>query len=522
MKSFRPHAHFLVLVSWLVAVTGSIRSFQFHITERYVPFTTSLPDHTSIYHKWPREELRTKLPEYMSVVTTTEHKSSSKHMPNVLMGKPIHVVQNDRLDMSIANELLSTGLSIHFHGFEMPNAIQYDGVVGLTQCPISPGASFSYNFTVEESPGTYWYHTHSGIINIDSHNVLKAPIIVHPDTEESKLLVDRLHGLEFEERNTTVVDYRPLLAYDNERILFFSDGFLRSENIMMLYAIGGLNPPVQENDDGFVAATMEHQYGTINGKLREVIHVVRGNTYKLRLLNGGVHFSYRIRIDGFKFNVTATDSGPVEKFEADEVIIHGGERFDIEIKIPSSSKYGDRFWIRADTQEARKQGYENGIRAILHVVESLVDVDSIYDDAILDPDTSITKAEVPVEELITLNCYSDLEIMAAAANKKGSCFPITVLRYQNLYDTTRVKDNQIQHMQSFVHVVDFHVSPSPIHAHFTRIDNGNWYQFVGGKSNMLKHNFNVSHDMHPHSLMMNVPANSSGIVVWRSTSLMDQ
>ena len=45
------------------------------------------------------------------------------------MGMAIHVVENDQLRIVLKNGLQSTGLSLHFHGFEMKNAIEYDGVV---------------------------------------------------------------------------------------------------------------------------------------------------------------------------------------------------------------------------------------------------------------------------------------------------------------------------------------------------------------------------------------------------------
>ena len=94
-----------------------------------------------------------------------------------------------------------------------------------------------------------------------------------------------------------MINYRPLLSYDNERILFLSDGFLKSDTKVELYNIAGLNPPVQINDDEFIAASMEYEFGTINGKLREVIHVQRGTTYTFRIINGGVHFPFRFSID---------------------------------------------------------------------------------------------------------------------------------------------------------------------------------------------------------------------------------
>ena len=35
-----------------------------------------------------------------------------------------------------------------------------DGTSGVTQCPISPGNSFEYEFTATDQAGTFWYHSH--------------------------------------------------------------------------------------------------------------------------------------------------------------------------------------------------------------------------------------------------------------------------------------------------------------------------------------------------------------------------
>jgi len=255
-----------------------IRIFNFNIKERYAPLATSLPSHTSVFKKWPQDgdHERAPLPNYLSIATMTSQGSDITDSSYILMGLPVHVVENDRLLMRIENNLQSTGLSIHFHGFEMKNALEYDGVVGLNQCAIPPEEKFDYNFKVEETEGLYWYHTHSGNLGIDSHNMIKGPLIVHPDTVESRKLVDELNAFVAKDQVGSIVDYGPLISYGNERILFFSDGFFKSDTLLEMTYLSGLNPPVQLNDDGFVAANMEHEFGTLNGKLREVIHVVRG------------------------------------------------------------------------------------------------------------------------------------------------------------------------------------------------------------------------------------------------------
>lgn len=48
------------------------------------------------------------------------------------------------------------------------------------QCPIPPGQSFLYNFTVENQFGTFWYHSHVSTQYTDG---LVGPFIVHSPSE---------------------------------------------------------------------------------------------------------------------------------------------------------------------------------------------------------------------------------------------------------------------------------------------------------------------------------------------------
>jgi len=63
----------------------------------------------------------------------------------------------EELRVRLINEL-SEPTSIHWHGVRVPNAM--DGVPGLTQAPVEPGASFEHVFRATEA-GTFWYHASS-------------------------------------------------------------------------------------------------------------------------------------------------------------------------------------------------------------------------------------------------------------------------------------------------------------------------------------------------------------------------
>lgn len=49
----------------------------------------------------------------------------------------------------------------HWHGFNQYGTSWSDGASGVTQCPISPGNSFLYQFQADNA-GTFWYHSHFG------------------------------------------------------------------------------------------------------------------------------------------------------------------------------------------------------------------------------------------------------------------------------------------------------------------------------------------------------------------------
>lgn len=79
-------------------------------------------------------------------------------------GPTIECRSGDRMVIHVTNSLESEGVSIHWHGLEMRSANKMDGAVGFTQCPISPGTFFTYDFTVgDDQAGTFWWHAHSQV-----------------------------------------------------------------------------------------------------------------------------------------------------------------------------------------------------------------------------------------------------------------------------------------------------------------------------------------------------------------------
>ena len=71
-------------------------------------------------------------------------------------GPILHVRLGQRLRVEFENRLPQP-TTIHWHGVRLPNAM--DGVPGVTQPPVPPGGSFTYEFTPKDA-GTFWFHPH--------------------------------------------------------------------------------------------------------------------------------------------------------------------------------------------------------------------------------------------------------------------------------------------------------------------------------------------------------------------------
>jgi len=72
-------------------------------------------------------------------------------------GPEIRASQGQLIEVQLRNESVADGVTLHWHGVDVPNAM--DGVAGVTQDAVQVGGSFSYRL-VADAVGSYWYHSH--------------------------------------------------------------------------------------------------------------------------------------------------------------------------------------------------------------------------------------------------------------------------------------------------------------------------------------------------------------------------
>ena len=145
-------------------------------------------------------------------------------------GPEIRVREGDRVRVVLKNEL-SESTAIHFHGLELPN--DQDGVPFITQPPVKPGESYTYEFTVPNA-GSHMYHSHHNAAKQVGLGLLGAFIVAPKaprpiekvDRDFTMILNDGLHGYTLNGKGFPATE--PLVARLGEtiRIRYMNEGMM--------------------------------------------------------------------------------------------------------------------------------------------------------------------------------------------------------------------------------------------------------------------------------------------------------
>lgn len=83
-------------------------------------------------------------------------------------GELIRCNEGDTIVVNVENKAVNA-TAIHWHGLFQNGSNHMDGTPGATQCPIAPGRSFRYEFTVKGQSGTCRYSGRGQITGRDEH-----------------------------------------------------------------------------------------------------------------------------------------------------------------------------------------------------------------------------------------------------------------------------------------------------------------------------------------------------------------
>src|SRR3954454_12210081 len=117
-------------------------------------------------------------PADVTVTLTARTENGRYTLNHRTPGPEIRARQVRLVQVTLVNESVPGGVTLHWHGVDVPNA--EDGVAGVTQDAVTPGRSYVYRFVVQD-PGTFWYHSHQ--VSHDQVRLgLLGPLVVEPAT----------------------------------------------------------------------------------------------------------------------------------------------------------------------------------------------------------------------------------------------------------------------------------------------------------------------------------------------------
>lgn len=142
-----------------------------------------------------------------------------------LPGPDIRVTEGDRVRIAVTNNL-PEATTVHWHGIDIEWAA--DGVPGVTQDPIQPGETFTYEFTAEPA-GTRFYHTHGSHHGDEAAQMdmgLAGAFIVEPaegeenppDQDITWILTERISNGIFPIHGAIYPHVPPITVKEGERI----------------------------------------------------------------------------------------------------------------------------------------------------------------------------------------------------------------------------------------------------------------------------------------------------------------
>jgi FtsP/CotA-like multicopper oxidase with cupredoxin domain len=272
--------------------------------------------------------------EYKWTIQDHTHNPDGIYRPMILVnnqypGPLIEANEGDTIVVHVQNQA-TNATAIHWHGIYQIGTPHMDGTVGVTQCPIASGRSFTYEFTVTGQSGTYWWHGHQGLQSSDG---LHGPLVIHG--REERMLQQ--------------------IPYDTDRVVLLSDHYHDlSSALLWQYLMPDMEntEPVPESGlingknirscDDYPDRRCDNTTANV-GRAKVVLE--RNKNHRLRFINVGAFAEFSVQLDEHELAVTEVDGTDVIPVKYHRLNISPAQRYSVIIS--SNVTSADTFWLRA-------------------------------------------------------------------------------------------------------------------------------------------------------------------------------
>ncbi|KAK6927150.1 N-acetyltransferase B complex, non-catalytic subunit [Dillenia turbinata] len=215
-------------------------------------------------------------------------------------GPTLEVHNGDTLVIKVQNNA-RYNITLHWHGIRQMRTPWADGPEYVTQCPIQPGGSYTYRFTIQDQEGTLWWHAHSSWLRATVYGAL----IIHPKS-----------GFPY-----------PFTKPKREIAILLGEWWDRNPiDVLRQATITGAAPNVSD------AFTINGQPGDLyrcSRKDTTKIPVLSGETVLLRVINAALNQPLFFAVANHKLTVVGADAAYTKPFTTKILMLGPGQTTNV-------------------------------------------------------------------------------------------------------------------------------------------------------------------------------------------------
>lgn len=215
-------------------------------------------------------------------------------------GPFIKIEQGGTIKIHFTNNL-DIDTTLHSHGIRLD--FEFDGTPKVSQEPIKPGETFTYELKFPDS-GTYWYHPH-----------------IREDYAQEMGLYGNYQ--------VKPIDYT--LPVVNETINLIVDDILFEKDEM---------PPFYKDRTNFAIMGRFGNVMLVNGKTDYEKEFLAGSVVRMNITNTANARPFELHVPGAEMKLVGSDLSPYEKETfIDKILITPSERYIVDVYFPEAGTY---------------------------------------------------------------------------------------------------------------------------------------------------------------------------------------
>lgn len=270
-------------------------------------------------------------------------------------GPQIVCNEGDKIVVNVVNQA-TNATSIHWHGLFQNGSNWNDGAAGITQCPIAPGQSYQYEFTVNGQAGSckcFYYYIWISLFSplfFPEKNAYTLPDFYHG--HQSAQTVDGLFGpliilSKAEKENQPI-------PYDTDRVIMVQDWYHDTSYGLLRQTLspGSESSPTPNgaliNGANRIDCSLHpNRHCDSSTALLPTFDLAPGLNHRLRVMNVGAFAWFEVSVDRhLHLPVTEVDGVTVEPVSDSAVLISPGQRYSV-VLTANQTDPSNLYWFRA-------------------------------------------------------------------------------------------------------------------------------------------------------------------------------